>query len=105
VVQSVGRQLVHIAIRFYQLTFSAFVGHQCRHLPSCSAYMDEAVAQHGVWTGGWMGFARICRCHPWGTAGFDPVMREPPAAARWYTPWRYGAWRKIPEPARPTPGR
>ncbi len=85
------RSLAHVAIRFYQLTFSALVGRQCRHLPTCSDYTDEAISRHGLWAGGWMGAARICRCHPFGTSGFDPVPAMP-SAARWYAPWRYGVW-------------
>ena len=70
------------AIRAYQLTLSALAGSQCRHLPTCSAYMDEAIARHGLWAGGFMGVARVCRCQPFGTAGFDPVPLEPAAEGR-----------------------
>jgi len=89
----IGRAAAHYAIRAYQLTLSAFVGMHCRHLPTCSAFMDEAIARHGVWAGGFMGFARLCRCHPWGTAGFDPVPEAPPPHAHWLRPWTYGRWR------------
>jgi putative membrane protein insertion efficiency factor len=81
------------AIRVYQLTLSSLVGSHCRHLPTCSAYMDEAIARHGLWAGGWMGFARLCRCHPLGTSGFDPAPHDLPAGAHWLRPWRYGRWR------------
>nr|WP_244642030.1 membrane protein insertion efficiency factor YidD [Chelatococcus reniformis] len=80
-------------IRGYQLTLSAFLGRQCRHLPSCSSYADEAIARHGLWAGGWMGVARICRCHPWGSSGLDFVPANPPAGADWRRPWSYGCWR------------
>lgn len=86
--------MARAAIRLYQLTLSGLIGRQCRHLPTCSDYADEAIARHGLWPGGWMGAARICRCHPWGTAGLDPVPATVPAAARWYAPWRYGLWRR-----------
>ncbi len=72
------RRGAHYAIRAYQLSLSAILGRQCRHEPSCSAYMDEAIAQHGVWTGGLLGLARLCRCHPWGTSGYDPVPEHLP---------------------------
>ena len=90
--RSPTRLLAHAAIRFYQLTFSAFVGRQCRHLPSCSDYTDEAIQKHGLWMGGWMGAARICRCHPFGTSGFDPVPTVATPHMRWWAPWRYGRW-------------
>lgn len=86
------RRAGHVAIRAYQLTFSAFAGQQCRHLPTCSAYMDEAVARHGLWAGGFMGLARLCRCHPWGSHGFDPVPEQLPKGSAWFMPWRYGDW-------------
>ncbi len=87
------RRAAHYAIRAYQLSLSAFIGRNCRHLPTCSAYMDEAITRHGLWAGGFMGLARLCRCHPWGTYGFDPVPQRLPAASSWRTPWRYGRWR------------
>jgi uncharacterized protein len=87
------RQAAHALIRFYQLTISSFLGRQCRYLPSCSAYTDEAIQRHGLWAGGWMGAARICRCHPWGVSGFDPPPQATPKGAFWLTPWRYGRWR------------
>ncbi|MCX8503407.1 MAG: membrane protein insertion efficiency factor YidD [Beijerinckiaceae bacterium] len=80
-------------IRIYQLTLSSILGRYCRHLPTCSAYMDEAIGRYGLWKGGWVGFARLCRCHPFGTSGLDLVPEELPEAARWYMPWRYGRWR------------
>ncbi len=89
----IGRAAAHYAIRAYQLTFSALVGAHCRHLPTCSAYMDEAIARHGLWAGGFMGLARLCRCHPWGTAGYDPVPPVLPPHARRLKPWTYGRWR------------
>jgi putative membrane protein insertion efficiency factor len=87
------RHAAHFSIRAYQLTLSSLVGQQCRHLPTCSAYTDEAIARYGLWAGGWQGLARICRCHPLGTAGFDPVPAELPPGAHWTRPWRYGRWR------------
>jgi uncharacterized protein len=86
------RKAAHTAIRAYQLTLSSMVGRRCRYLPTCSDYTDDAIRMHGLWRGGWMGFARICRCHPWGGSGFDPApVRLPPNSA-WYRPWRYGRW-------------
>ena len=73
------RQAAHLLIRFYQLTFSALLGRRCRYLPTCSAYADEAIRRHGLWAGGWMATARICRCHPWGGAGYDPPPQVRPS--------------------------
>ena len=60
-------------IRFYQLTLSAFIGRRCRYLPTCSDYASQAIRKHGASRGVALGFARVCRCHPWGQSGFDPV--------------------------------
>ncbi|MEZ5765979.1 MAG: membrane protein insertion efficiency factor YidD [Xanthobacteraceae bacterium] len=79
-------------IRIYQLTLSALMGRQCRHMPTCSQFGDEALARYGLWAGGWMTLARLLRCHPWGTSGIDNVPMRLDPAARWYLPWRYGSW-------------
>jgi putative membrane protein insertion efficiency factor len=81
------------AIRLYRYTFSALVGFHCRHLPTCSAYADEAIGRFGLWAGGWMTLARLVRCHPLGTSGLDFVPERAPPRARWFLPWRYGRWR------------
>jgi putative membrane protein insertion efficiency factor len=80
-------------IRAYRLTLSSLVGFDCRHLPSCSSYAEEAVDRFGLWAGGWMTLARLCRCHPFGTSGLDFVPRAVSPHAHWYLPWRYGRWR------------
>jgi hypothetical protein len=85
-------------LRLYRYTLSMLIGRTCRHLPTCSEYMEDAMRAHGAWPGGWIGVARLCRCHPWGTSGFDPVPARLNPAARWYSPWRYGRWRST-EPA------
>jgi uncharacterized protein len=85
----VGRGL----IAAYRYSFSAFVGFECRHLPTCSAYADEAIGRFGLWAGSWMALARLCRCHPLGTSGLDFVPTALPAGSRWYLPWRYARWR------------
>jgi len=92
------RRAAHFAIRGYQLSLSMLVGRHCRHWPSCSTYTDEAIQRFGLWRGGWMGTARICRCNPWGTSGIDLVCEEIPSSARWYLPWRYGRWRGVNAP-------
>jgi len=89
------RRGAHLAIRGYQLTLSSLVGRQCRHLPSCSDYADEAIQRHGLWAGGWMGLGRICRCGPVGTSGIDLVPEALPGSSRWYKPWAYGRWRGV----------
>jgi putative membrane protein insertion efficiency factor len=88
----------HGLIRFYQLTLSSLVGRHCRYFPSCSEYTDEAIRRHGLWAGGWMGLARICRCGPRGGSGIDIVCEEIAPEARPWTPWRYGLWKGVNDP-------
>lgn len=80
-------------ILFYRYTFSAFAGRSCRHLPTCSEYTMNAMRRFGFWAGGWMGAARLYRCRPGGTHGYDPVPENLPEGASWYAPWTYGRWR------------
>ena len=76
----------------YRVTLSSLVGRGCRHLPTCSDYTETAIRRFGVWAGGWVGLSRIVRCHPFGSAGFDPVPEILPENGRWYRPWAYGRW-------------
>ena len=85
--------LLIVPIRLYRYLLSPLLGPSCRYQPTCSEYTERAIARFGAWRGGWMGAARICRCHPWGGAGWDPVPDAAPPRGRWYLPWRYGRWR------------
>ena len=67
--RNAGRALIWI----YRHTLSPLVGYNCRHLPTCSVYGDEAIERFGLWGGGWMTLARILRCQPFGTSGIDNV--------------------------------
>jgi putative membrane protein insertion efficiency factor len=86
-----GRGLV----KAYRYTLSPLIGYDCRHLPTCSHYADEAIERHGLWAGGWMTLGRLCRCHPFGTSGLDFVPQKQPPRSRWYLPWRYARWRGV----------
>jgi putative membrane protein insertion efficiency factor len=45
----------------------------CRFTPTCSQYAMDAVRGRGAIAGSWLAARRICRCHPWGGCGHDPV--------------------------------
>jgi putative membrane protein insertion efficiency factor len=48
----------------------------CRFTPSCSQYALDAVRARGALVGSWLAARRICRCHPWGGCGHDPVPEK-----------------------------
>ncbi len=48
----------------------------CRHIPTCSNYAIEAIETFGALKGGKMAFIRILKCNPWGSYGYDPVIKE-----------------------------
>ena len=48
----------------------------CRYWPSCSTYAVEALEVHGAARGRWLAVRRLCRCHPWGGHGVDPVPEK-----------------------------
>jgi putative membrane protein insertion efficiency factor len=99
-IQHLPRNIARTLIWLYRHTLSSLVGYNCRHLPTCSAYGDEAIARFGLWAGGWMTIARLLRCHPFGTSGIDNVPVKVPENARWFFPWRYGRWRGVNAPSR-----
>jgi len=69
----VTQRFVLILIRVYQLAVSPLFPPSCRHTPSCSRYMVEAIEHYGTLKGLWLGLKRLGRCHPWGGHGFDPI--------------------------------
>jgi putative membrane protein insertion efficiency factor len=64
-------------ITVYQRTVSRLLPPSCRFQPSCSEYMRQAVLQHGVLWGVWIGLRRLVRCHPFSPGGCDPVPERP----------------------------
>ncbi|MDD3145076.1 MAG: membrane protein insertion efficiency factor YidD [Candidatus Gracilibacteria bacterium] len=48
----------------------------CKHIPTCSQYMIEAVEKKGAFLGMIKGTGRILRCMPWNKGGYDPVEKK-----------------------------
>tara|TARA_B100001964_G_C13733229_1_gene379731 strand:- start:158 stop:421 length:264 start_codon:yes stop_codon:yes gene_type:complete len=57
----------------YQKLISPLFPNACRFDPTCSVYAIEAIKIRGPFTGLWLSFKRIIKCHPWGSSGYDPV--------------------------------
>ncbi|MCP4683618.1 MAG: membrane protein insertion efficiency factor YidD [Desulfobacterales bacterium] len=73
ILRKIAANCVIFVLRFYQAFIGPLLQANCRHFPSCSQYTIEAVEKYGVIRGTCLGLKRICRCHPWGTSGYDPV--------------------------------
>ncbi|NMC40958.1 MAG: membrane protein insertion efficiency factor YidD [Bacteroidales bacterium] len=65
--------LLSVPVWFYRYAISPMLRPSCRHVPSCSQYMLDALKLHGPVRGAVMGLGRILRCRPGGTHGYDPV--------------------------------
>jgi uncharacterized protein len=84
-VLGVPKIVLIFSVRLYRLTlspaqtflFGATGG--CRFTPTCSVYALDAVREHGAVAGTILATKRICRCHPWGGCGHDPVPEKRPA--------------------------
>jgi len=61
-------------LRVYKLVISPLLPSACRYYPTCSEYMQAAVAKYGAVKGAWMGVKRLSRCHPFHEGGYDPVV-------------------------------
>jgi len=76
-----AQHIVIFAIRAYRWTISPaqlfLFGSTggCRFTPTCSQYAMESIRTHGSATGSFLALKRICRCHPWGGCGHDPVPK------------------------------
>jgi uncharacterized protein len=74
-----AQHILVFAIRAYRWTISpaqVFLfgpAGGCRFTPTCSQYAMDAVHARGVLAGSALAAKRICRCHPWGGCGHDPV--------------------------------
>ncbi|MBD5269374.1 MAG: membrane protein insertion efficiency factor YidD [Muribaculaceae bacterium] len=71
--KSLTARLLILPIRFYQLAISPHLPAACRYTPTCSQYAIEALRKYGAAKGSLLAAKRICRCHPWGGSGYDPV--------------------------------
>jgi putative membrane protein insertion efficiency factor len=65
--------MIQRSLSFYSAYISPMLPAHCRFHPSCSHYMREAIEQHGLQRGAYLGVRRILKCHPWHPGGLDPV--------------------------------
>jgi putative membrane protein insertion efficiency factor len=63
---------LHAGVRLYQRVTGGRPS-PCRFVPTCSNYALDALEAHGALRGTGLTVRRLCRCHPWGGHGWDPV--------------------------------
>jgi putative membrane protein insertion efficiency factor len=70
---STASRIALALIRVYKIVLSPLFAGSCRYTPGCADYMSESISRFGFLRGSWLGTKRLCRCHPFGGHGFDPV--------------------------------
>jgi uncharacterized protein len=73
-----AKTIVLNMLRGYKWAISPLFPPACRYVPTCSEYAMEAIDRYGIFRGGWMGLARLLRCHPFVRGGYDPVTVHAP---------------------------
>lgn len=72
-------RLLSLPVLVWRYLISPAMPPACRYMPSCSEYALEALKVHGPLRGSALTVRRLCRCHPWGGHGYDPVPPGPKA--------------------------
>jgi len=69
--------LFQAIIKLYSWLISPLLGSNCRFTPTCSEYSHQAFEKFGATKGAYLTLKRLCRCHPWGGSGYDPLPENP----------------------------
>jgi uncharacterized protein len=62
-----------LPLRLYSRVISPLLPARCRYYPTCSAYAEQAVREHGIIRGSGLAAWRLVRCNPFSRGGYDPV--------------------------------
>jgi putative membrane protein insertion efficiency factor len=62
----------------YKELISPLLSPNCRFVPTCSSYGEEAIEKFGGYKGGILLAWRLMRCNPTGGSGYDPPRWPPP---------------------------
>ncbi|MCF4165848.1 membrane protein insertion efficiency factor YidD [Zavarzinia compransoris] len=76
-------RILSLPVLVWRYLISPAMPPACRYMPSCSEYALEALRVHGPVRGSTLTVRRLCRCHPWGGHGYDPV---PPRRSPGHSP-------------------
>lgn len=69
------KKILIYLIKLYQKIPGDFHNY-CRYTPTCSNYAIEAIDRYGALKGSILSIKRILRCNPFGSYGYDPVIKE-----------------------------
>lgn len=72
----IGNGVAIFFIKAYQATIGTLLGPSCRFYPSCSCYAIDAYKNHSFIAATQFVIMRICRCHPLGPYGYDPIPEK-----------------------------
>jgi hypothetical protein len=75
-IEKVLKTVFQSLIKGYAFFISPWLGNRCRFHPSCSVYATQAIEEHGVIKGFYLGVKRILKCGPWNPGGYDPVPEK-----------------------------
>jgi uncharacterized protein len=70
---AVGKGLLILSVKIYQIFLRPWLGHRCRFHPTCSQYALLALQEHHVIRSLFLILKRLLKCHPFGPYGYDPV--------------------------------
>jgi uncharacterized protein len=70
--RTLARGLIFV-IELYRHMISPLRPASCRFIPTCSQYAVDALNEYGVIRGGWLTAARLLKCGPWHSGGWDPI--------------------------------
>ncbi len=74
-IKVIFKNLILVTIRVYKYMISPMLGSNCRFLPSCSDYAQEAILEKGIIKGSQLILKRLAKCQPWGKSGYDPLIK------------------------------
>lgn len=80
-IRSLPARTLIFCIELYRTYVSPLRLPTCRFFPTCSEYAVESLKTHGAIKGSLLAVARLLKCAPWHSGGWDPV----PERGSWRT--------------------
>ena len=74
-IENIFMKIILGILKTYKYIISPILGTNCRFLPSCADYAQEAISKKGIIKGCHLSLKRLTKCHPWGKSGYDPLVK------------------------------